>query len=212
MTPLKGIGGLIRPGYEMAVPPVELAKLPGFGPDVAASRAEARRLLAEAGMANLQLKLLNRVVANPYQQLGIFIIDQLRQIGVSAEQTVAETPVYFAALHDGNFDIAVDPNSAASDDPTDQFLHFLPGSPTNYSHNTDPLLTELFERQKRTVDPVERQRLVSRFERTVIEQAYFVPLFWNERIVALASNVKGWHVTPVSRIGLDLGSIWLSNQ
>src|SRR5258708_6644360 len=48
-TILGPVGGLLRPGYEFAVKPEDLEKLPGFSRDIAASRAEARRLLKEAG-------------------------------------------------------------------------------------------------------------------------------------------------------------------
>jgi peptide/nickel transport system substrate-binding protein len=212
ITTLKGIGGLIRPGYKMALPPSELARLPGFGADVAASREQARQLLAAAGAANLQAKLLNRSVANPYQQVAVFAIDQFRQIGASVEQVIAENALYYNSMRLGSFDLAVDPNSAASDDPTDQFLHYLPGSASNYTHNDDPVLKELYEKQKIETDPDRRQKLVSEFEKRVIDQAYFIPLFWNERIVPLASNVRGWHIAPISRIGLDLGDVWLAEQ
>jgi peptide/nickel transport system substrate-binding protein len=212
MTTLKGIGGLIRPGYQMALPAADLAALPGFGPDVAASRARARQLLADAGVPGLQAKLLNRSVANPYQQVAIFAIDQFRQIGVTVEQVIAENALYYNNMQRGNFDLAVDPNSAASDDPTDQFLHYLPGSASNYTHNEDAVLADLYEKQKLETDPARRQKLVSAFETRVIDQAYFIPLFWNERIVPLASNVRGWHITPISRIGLDLGDVWLADH
>jgi peptide/nickel transport system substrate-binding protein len=212
MTTLKGIGGLIRPGYKMALPPSELAKLPGFGSNISASRDKARQLLAEVGLPNLQAKLLNRSVANPYQQIAIFAIDQFRQIGVTVEQVIAENALYYNNMRLGNFDIAVDPNSAASDDPTDQFMHYLPGSASNYTHNNDPVLAELYEKLKIETNPERRQRLVSQFEIRLIDQAYFIPLFWNERIVPLASNVRGWHITPISRISLDLGDVWLVDQ
>src|SRR6185437_10318383 len=59
-TFLKYVGGLMRPGSAWATPEGELADLPGFSRDIEVSRAEARRLLAEAGISDLHLNLLVR--------------------------------------------------------------------------------------------------------------------------------------------------------
>jgi peptide/nickel transport system substrate-binding protein len=53
ITYLKFVGGIMRPGFAMATPETELARLPGFSRDITASRTEAKRLLAEAGIENL---------------------------------------------------------------------------------------------------------------------------------------------------------------
>ena len=69
----------------MAIPPDELTKLPGFGRDIRAAREEARKLLKEAGVSDLKFQLLNRSVPMPFSPVGIFLIDQWRQIGVTVE-------------------------------------------------------------------------------------------------------------------------------
>src|SRR5262245_18119226 len=53
-------GGVQVPGTPYATPPEGLAKLAGYGKDITASRAEARRLLKEAGSENLSFTLKNR--------------------------------------------------------------------------------------------------------------------------------------------------------
>src|SRR6516164_595180 len=65
-TFLKFVGGTMRPGFAMATPEAELTALPGFSRDIASARAEAKRLLAEAKVSGLKLKLTNRDVAMPY--------------------------------------------------------------------------------------------------------------------------------------------------
>ncbi|MBI2563789.1 MAG: ABC transporter substrate-binding protein, partial [candidate division NC10 bacterium] len=52
LTGLKGVGALMRPDTEWAMSEAELQKLPGFWRDADKSRAEAKRLLAEAGYPN----------------------------------------------------------------------------------------------------------------------------------------------------------------
>ena len=54
----------------------DLVKMPGFGKNIEAARAEAKRLLTEAGVPNLKVRLINRTVSNLYIPAGIYIIDQ----------------------------------------------------------------------------------------------------------------------------------------
>ena len=65
-TFMKYVGGLMRPGSAWATPEGELATLPGFSRDMTAARAEARRLLAEAGVSDLKLGLLVRGIPMPH--------------------------------------------------------------------------------------------------------------------------------------------------
>jgi len=75
LTGLRDVGGLMRPGTEWALPQAELDKLPGFGRDMEKNRAEARRLLAEAGYPRgFKLVLKNRNVKLPYQDFAVFAI------------------------------------------------------------------------------------------------------------------------------------------
>ncbi|MGH7397580.1 MAG: ABC transporter substrate-binding protein, partial [Candidatus Rokuibacteriota bacterium] len=68
LTGLRNVGGLVRPGTEWAMSPAELEKLPGFGRDIEKSRAEAKKLLTEAGYPNgLKFTMINRNVKLPYQ-------------------------------------------------------------------------------------------------------------------------------------------------
>ena len=55
---LKFVGGVMRPGYAMALPEAELVKLPGFGKDIDKSREEAKKLLQQLKMLlTLKIKL-----------------------------------------------------------------------------------------------------------------------------------------------------------
>src|SRR5204862_3254446 len=65
-TFLKYVGGLMRPGANLAMSEAELASLPGFSRDVAAARTEAKRLLAEAGIMEMAVTLLVRDIPIPH--------------------------------------------------------------------------------------------------------------------------------------------------
>ena len=118
ISTLRSVGGVIRPGSPYATPEAELVKLPGFGKDIKAARAEAKRLLAEAGVPNLKFTLHNRNLAMPYTPAGIFLVDQWRQIGVTVEHKQFDTAPYLATMNAGNHDVAIDFSNLFMDEPS----------------------------------------------------------------------------------------------
>src|SRR5215475_11698266 len=72
---VKDVAGIQVPGTPWATPPAELETLAGYSKDIAASRAEAKRLLKEAGAENLSFTYKNRGVAMPYEPLAVWLID-----------------------------------------------------------------------------------------------------------------------------------------
>src|SRR5207247_2741080 len=119
-------GGLRRPAAASATPQADLEKLAGYGHDSTAARAEAKKLLAGAGVPEgFEFNLLNRNVEMPYRYVAVFLIDQWRQIGLKVNHVVKETGPYLADERAGNFDAAVDFNCDFYDDPDLQLVTFL---------------------------------------------------------------------------------------
>ena len=87
---------------------------------------------------------------------------------------------------------------------------YLPSASMNYARPVDPELEGLFEQQKRTMDPVERTRLVQEFDRRALSEAYIVPLPWSQRTAVVEDGVRGWHISPSIQIGQDLAAVWLA--
>ena len=96
-------GGIMRTGAAMALPESELVKLPGYWKDAEKARAEAKRLLKEAGAENLSFKLLNRGQIESYTVMGVFLIDQFRRIGVNVQHEQLETKQYLEGLKNRQF-------------------------------------------------------------------------------------------------------------
>jgi len=212
VTTLKGgASGLVRPDTFWARTPEQLAHLPGMSQDIAAARAEARRLLKEAGQENLKLTLTNEALANPYAPLGVYVIDQWRQIGVTATHEPLEAARWNAARFSGNFDAVTDFVAEFVDEPSLQLAHYISHdkAPDNISRAIDRTLDELYEQQLRATDPAERKKLVSAFEDRVLTEAYVAPISWGWRITALAVKVNGWVQVPSHFINQDLAEVWL---
>jgi peptide/nickel transport system substrate-binding protein len=208
---LKHVGGFMRPGFSMALPPAELVKLPGFSKDIEASRAQARKLLKEAGAEKLTFKLFNRNVAEPYTPGGIYLIDQWRRIGVNVTHEQLETKLYQDGVLSGNFDVAVEFINDFTDDPTAQFSKLLTkaASPTGFSGHEDTKLDEMYEKQRRVLDPKERVKIVQAIDKYAITTAYNVPLLWYHRIIVNNKKIKNWQFSPSQYILQDLSEVWL---
>jgi len=212
VTFLGPIAGFSPPGSYWELPKAELETAPGFSRDIKAARAEAKRLLAEAGVANLSFRLLNRTQLQPYTQFGVFLIDQWRQIGVTVEHDLLETSPWQNARNRGTYDVMVEAMSEHSDDPSTLYAHFISSdrAPINYSGAIDRVADDLFDRQQRALDKAERRRLVQALDRHLLGEAYFAPVFWSNRIIPLAAEVRGWHMTQSHFLGQDLRDVWLA--
>ena len=170
ISTLRSVGGVLRPGYPLATPEAELVKLPGFSKDIAKSRAEAKKILADAGLKDLKFTLHNRSIAQPYTPAGVFLVDQWRQIGVTVENKQQETAPYLAGLNSGNYDVAIDFSNLFMDDPSLALSKYLSidRSPDNRSRSKDPELDKLYDAQMRELDPKKRQALVQAFEKRAV--------------------------------------------
>lgn len=208
---LKFVGGVMRPGFAMATPEAELANLPGFSHDIAASRSEAQRLLAEAGVKDLSIDFVNRDIPIPYGPGADYVIDAWRKIGVKVNEKRLVTKEWEAALKAGEFDAAFDFAGDYFDDPTLQLAKYVSRdlSPVNYSRATDRMLDALFVGQAVTPDPRRRAKIVREFERRAFTAAYSVPILWWNRIIVNSAAVRGWTITPSHYLNQDLAGVWL---
>lgn len=209
---IKGVSGVFRPGAPWSLPVAELEKLPGFWRDINKSREEAKRLLKEAGVTNLKVKLLNRQIGEPFTPAGIYVVDQLRRIGVEVEHVQLETKLYFDNMHKGEFDLVVTNVSDFIDDPNAQFNTLLTPAKSGaiaYSRHKDTKVDEMYDRQSGTIDEAQRKKLVNELEAYVLTEAHSMPLLWYQRIVVNHKKVKGWELQPSHFSGQTLVDVWL---
>ena len=212
ISTLRSVGGVVRPGSPLATPEAELVKLAGFSKEIAKSRAEAKKLLAEAGVPNLKFALWNRNLAMPYTPAGVFLVDQWRQIGVEVEHKQSDTAPYVSALQSGNFDVAIDFSNLFNDDATLALTKFIShkGNPLNMSRSNDAEIDKLYEQQLRERDTGKRQQLIQALEKRLFDQGYQQPLLWWHRIVLSHKTVMGWKMSPSHNLGADLADVWLN--
>jgi peptide/nickel transport system substrate-binding protein len=214
LASLRDIGGLMRPGTDFALAATELLAFPGFGKDVEKNRAEARRLLAEAGYPNgLKFVLKNRNVRVPYIDFGVFAIQEWRKIGIEAEHRPLETATWFADGRDtGNFEVIVSGVFGYNDDPDFFLQRYTSGNPNNWGRFSDPRIDDLYARQARALDPTERKRLVGEIQKIVLDNAYYLPGLWWRRSVVHWAKVKNYVPPPNHYSNQKLQDVWLAED
>jgi peptide/nickel transport system substrate-binding protein len=212
---VKEVAGVQVPGTPYATPPAELEKLTGYGRDIVKARAEAKRLLKEAGVPDgFSFTFKNRGIPMPYEPVGVWLIDQWRQVGLNVKQEVVEAAAYYGqVLRPGNFEVAMDFQCGYIVEPDLDLYKFQSKdiSPANYSRYTDKALDELFIKQGRSGDMEERKRYIREFEKRLLddEAHYLYTLQWN-RIIPHNAKVKNWTITPSHYLNDQLDAVWLA--
>jgi len=209
---VRDVAGVQVPGTPYATPPEELEKLAGYGRDINKSRAEAKRLLKEAGVPEgFSFTFKNRGIPMPYEPVGIWLIDQWRQIGLNVKQEVVEASAYHPMLKRGDFDVAMDFACGFIVEPDLDLHRFNTTSAANYGKHKDTVIDDLFVRQARAGDVEERKKLIRQFEKRLIDEEVhvFYTLQWH-RIIPHNSKVKGWTVTPSHYLNNQLDTVWLA--
>ena len=211
---MKTVGGVVFPGHPLAATRNEIEKIAGYWPDLEKSRAEAKRLLNEAGYANgVEFTLNNRAVDQPYKIAGSWLIGQWEKVGFRVKHMVERTAPYFATKRKRNFQVILEGYCQAVVNPLLDVDRFISDdrSPYNFANYQDRVLDGLFDEMNRSPDPAEQRRIMRRFEKRALdEQAHQFLVLWWYRIIPHRSYVKGWKISPSHYINQDLGNIWLA--
>src|SRR5437660_2747180 len=206
------VGGIAFPASPLAATKEELQQIAGYWPDIEKSRAEAKRLLKEAGAEGLSFELLNRNVDQPYKYNGTWVLDEWSKIGLRVTQRVVPTGPWFEALRNGNFDVGVTGNCQSVVNPVLDVQRYLPGSvyAANYGNYEDPEEVDLYDKMLRETDPAKQRALMRDFEKYVLDtEAHEIFLLWWYRMVPHHAYVKGWKISPSHYLNQDLSTIWL---
>jgi len=212
ITLVKDVAGIQVPGTPYATPPAELEKLAGYGRDINANRAEARRLLKEAGVADgFSFVFKNRGIPHPYEPLGIWLISQWKQIGLNVRQEIIEASAYHPMLKRGDFEVAMDFQCGFIVEPDLDLPRFVSTSDANYGRHKDTVIDDLMHHQGRATDPEERKKILRQLEKRLLdEEAHVIYTLQWHRIIPHLARVKGWTITPSHYLNNQLDAVWLS--
>jgi len=209
---VRTVGGIVFPGSPLAATREELQEMAGYWPDIEKSRAEARRLLKEAGAEGLKFELTNRNVDQPYKFVGTWLIGEWKKIGLNVEQKVVPTGPWFQAMRTGNFDVVVDANCQSVVNPVLDTGKYLPQAvyPESFGGYDDAKSIELYNKMQYETDPKMQRVAMRAYEKHTLDTMVhaIVTPYWY-RIIPERSYVKGWKISPSHYLNQDLANIWL---
>ena len=214
LTGMDTVGGPQPPGSLGALTGEELAPLPGLGRDHEANLKEAKRLLAEAGYPNgFKTVLTNRAVKLPYIDFAVYVISAWKKIGVEAEHKVEESATYSKSRLSRDFELLVNPfGFAAAADPDEVMSQFISDSPENWGRYKDPVVDELFHKQKVERDEQKRAQLVKDMQIRIIDKTWQIMGLWWTRIEVRSARLHNYEPQPSHWLNRRLEDVWLSEK
>jgi peptide/nickel transport system substrate-binding protein len=155
------------------LPESELNKLPGYG-DPTKDKAMARKLLAQAGYTAsnpLRFQISTRSVPL-YQDMAVWAIGQLKEVGVEASLDIVETALWFPKLARRDFLIGANMTAGGSEDPDGWFFeNYLCASQRNYSDYCNPDVESLIHRTSEEQNKAKRKAMVWDIEKRLAMDA-----------------------------------------
>jgi peptide/nickel transport system substrate-binding protein len=203
---------LPRPAGVWGLPVAEVVKLPGMG-DPAKQKAEARKLLAEAGFGPgnpLKFTLSTRALSI-YVDTASWMVDQLQQVGVEATLEQIETGVWHPKMTRLEYQVALNLTGVGIDDPDAQlFENYRCGSQRNFSGYCSEEIDRLMVEQSQVLDRVKRLTLVNEIDRRLQADGARPILGWAKQYAVYWPHVKNWavHENSIYNVGRRQ-DVWL---
>jgi len=170
--------GIFPSTSEWNLPKEELAKAPGVKEVTPQDIAEARKLLADAGVSGLSLTMPVRASIRPQVRAGEVIRQQMAKIGINVTVQPLDDAIYFETVDRRAFKVSQVTFTQAIGDPDAYLVHYRTGDPTNYFGYSDKEMDALIDKQSKTLDVAERRKLVFDIQRKLLDQHLFRP-YWS---------------------------------
>ena len=186
LAPPEGIWGM---------PEGLMSRLPGYHPDVARNRAEARKIMEKLGYGptnRLKLKVSTRDIP-PFRDPAVLLIDQLKEIYIDAELETVDTTGWFPKVVRKDYSIGLNLTGNGIDDP-DQTLYenYKCGSDSNYDGYCNPEIDKLIDEQSMEVNQAKRNIMVFDIERRLAEDVARPVLYHSRSGTCWHPHVKGY--------------------
>lgn len=187
------------PAYELVPPGISnypaTAALRFRGGEMETRRAEARRLLAEAGYdgANPLRVTYNFIQETDSRRMAVALQDMWTQIGVEVEAHGQEKKVHFNQIRLRDFDMGEGNWIADYDDAgTYLFLLLSTSGQMNSTGYNNPEFDRLVAAADRKRDPAARGRLLAQAEQVMLDDSPLAPIFHGVSRALVHGYVKGW--------------------
>jgi peptide/nickel transport system substrate-binding protein len=209
----KNIGALMLPPPDgvWGMPEEKLQTLPGYNPDIAKNRAEAREIMKKLGYGPdkpLVTKIATRNIPS-WRQPAVLLNAQLKEIWIETELEIVDTALWYPKINRKDFTIGAVPIEAGVDDPDMMFYeNFYSGALRNYSGLSDPQIDKMIDQQSMETNPEKRKQIVWDIEKKLAGEAVRPVLFfpvgyscwqpWVKNLNIMANSIyNGWRMEDV---------------
>ena len=204
------IGGAMMPppAGSWGMPPEVLQTLPGYGPDVAENRVEARGIMNKLGYGPdkpLAVTVTTRNAA-AYRDAAVLLIGQLQEIFIDGTLNAIDTTQWYPTVMRKDYTVGVTVSENGLDDPDQQFYeNFACGAERNYTGYCNAEVDRLIDRQSSEPDQAKRKQIVWEIERKLAEDAarpaIFYPMsaacwqpYFKGHTMMVNGNYNGWRL------------------
>src|SRR5438067_901001 len=211
------IVGTILPQPEgiWSMPPELLRTLPGYDPDVAKNRAEARNIMQKLGYGpdkRLAVTVSTRNVPG-YRDAAVILIDQLKEIYIDGQLETIDTTQWYPRITRKDFAVGLNVSESAVDDPDQQFYeNYVCTAERNYTGYCNPEVDKLVDQQSAESNNEKRKQLVWEIERRLAEDGARPVIFYPRQATCRHPQVKGMTMMVNSIYnGFRYEDLWLDN-
>jgi peptide/nickel transport system substrate-binding protein len=190
------IGGAMLPPPEgiWGMPTEMLMTLPGYDPNVAKNRKEARKIMEDHGYGpdnRLAITVSTRNIPQ-YRDPAVILIDQLKQIYIDGNLEEIDTVNWYPKVMRKDFTVGLNLGENGLDDPDQTFYeNFACGAERNYTGYCNRELEKEFDRQSMEADPEKRKHLVWEIDRQLQEDGARPMIYHNRAATCWYPRVKG---------------------
>ena len=209
------LGGTMQPPTDgvWGLPKEIFTTVPGYGPDVAKNREQARELMKKAGYGpdkHLALKIATRGISL-YKDPAVILAGQLKEIWIDADVDIIETAQWFTKVGRKQYSVGLNTTGNGVDDPDQNYFeNFSCKSERNYTGYCNPEIEKLMEKQSAMTDTAERKKVVWEIDKKLLEDNARPVIMWNRAAICMQPYVKGY-VANVNSVynGFRYEDVWL---
>jgi peptide/nickel transport system substrate-binding protein len=181
-------------GGEFATPQTTIATLPGYRLDKSQDVADARKLLADAGLANgVQVELLSASVPPHAEIMAPAIQDQLKNtLGMDVNIRVAERSLLVEDQKAGRFTLVLDtPSGPISDFGPLANTYFKTGGSQNFGSYSNAKFDDLLKQSDRELDSTKRRAMLDQMQDMLDQDPPWLFIGYTDHLLMWRANVKG---------------------
>ena len=152
---------------------------------------KAKQLMAQAGFPDgFEVEYLP---FPPYFDMGERVLTDLRAIGIRGKLQSLEGPAFRAKIGQGRKGVPgnrtivqnIDPRAGGS--KANVAVYAVCGSPASFV--CEPQIETLWTKHQASLDLAERERLIKSIQRILLDDYYFVPIYWNSFVHGIGPRV-----------------------